>query len=104
LLKSIFLFFVRTGFLQWAKMAEEKVKKGVLGFKYERKRIKREKKLSPLCRDYEPVTYSNNCQKAKYCKNATYGREGKADGICFGGTDDEERKNRQTQKIEAKVA
>jgi len=30
------------------------MKKGILEFKYERKRIKKDKKLPALCPDYEP--------------------------------------------------
>ena len=77
------------------------MKKGSLGFKYERKRIKKEIKLPPLCADYESVTYSNSCKKAKYCKNATFVREGKADGVCFGGTAIEEREDRQKRLARA---
>jgi hypothetical protein len=73
----------------------------ILEYNYERKRIKRDKKLPPLCPNYESVTYSNNCKKAKYCKNATYGREGKAEGICFGGTAIEEREDRRRRLAKA---
>lgn len=72
-----------------------------MGFKYERKRVKKEIKLPPLCADYESVTYSNNCKKAKYCRNATYGREGKAEGVCFGGTEAEEIENREKYLLKA---
>lgn len=70
-------------------------KKEQLGFCYERKRIKREIKLPVLCKDYKPVSYSDCCDKAKLCKNATYSTEGKASGVCFGGTQDSEREDRK---------
>lgn len=55
-------------------------------FKYERKRIKSDKKLPPACLDYVPESGFGSCSKANLCKNATYGWEGKAMGTCFGGT------------------
>lgn len=73
-----------------------------MGFKYERKRIKRDKKLPPLCPDYQPIKYSDCCEKAKLCKNATYGFEGTAWGNCYGGTrssEREDRKKRQERKM-----
>ena len=45
---------------------------GKLGFKYERKRIKRIKKMPPLCSDYQSEESSDNCEKASFCKNATH--------------------------------
>jgi hypothetical protein len=64
-------------------------------YKYERKRIKKIVKMPPLCPDYDPVDYGDWCKKAKLCKNATYGgNRDKAEGVCFGGTSQEERKDR----------
>jgi len=81
-------------------MAEKKkVKLKNLRFKYERKRIKREVKLPPKCKDYEPESFGPWCRKAKLCKNATSSTEGKADGICKGGTDPEELENRKKKLI-----
>jgi len=79
-------------------MARKKAKTN-LGFKYEHKRIKREIKLPAICKDYESVTYSANCKNAKLCKNATYNTEGKAQGVCFGGTDPEEHENKKKRLI-----
>jgi hypothetical protein len=57
-----------------------------LRFGYERKIIKRDKKLPPLCPDYKPEEGSDYCEKASFCKNATYGFDSKPMGSCFGGT------------------
>jgi len=81
------------------KMEEKKIKSGSLGYKYERKRINKEIKLPPLCKDYEPTAYGPYCGKAKLCKNATYSSEGKADGICVGGTDPGERETRRERLV-----
>ena len=66
-----------------------------LGFGYERKRIKIDKKLPPLCPDYEPEDSLGNCKKAKFCKSATYNREEQAWGLCYGGTKSSEREDRK---------
>ena len=66
-----------------------------LNFKYERKRIKRDKKLPPLCSNYEPRGGSNCCEKADLCKNATRGIEGVAYGFCYGGTKSSELEDRK---------
>ena len=66
-----------------------------LGFKYERKRLKREKKFPPLCPDYEPDSNGENCKKAALCKNATYGWEGIEMGSCYGGTKEREREKKR---------
>ena len=66
-----------------------------LGFKYERKRIKRIKKLPPLCRDYKPEEGLDSCEKAGFCKNATHSFEGQKWGICYGGTKSSEREKRE---------
>jgi hypothetical protein len=70
-----------------------------LGFKYERKRIKREVTLPSMCKDYEPESFGPWCTKAKLCKNATSSAEGKADGLCKGGTDPEEIERRQKKLL-----
>jgi len=76
-------------------MAEEKAKTN-LGFKYERKRIKREKQLSPLCSDYEPKSETNdNCKSSALCKNATYFWKDQAMGVCYGGTKASEVEDRK---------
>lgn len=54
-----------------------------LGLKFERKRIRRNKQLPPLCKDYEPG-FLDVCKKAKVCKNATLSSKDKALGICYG--------------------
>lgn len=77
-------------------MAEKK--KGSLGFKYERKRIKRDKKLPPLCLDYEPGSIGS-CKKAPLCKNASNSIEGVEFGFCYGGTKESEREER-ARKLE----
>ncbi|PIS29054.1 hypothetical protein COT42_06385 [Candidatus Saganbacteria bacterium CG08_land_8_20_14_0_20_45_16] len=66
-----------------------------LGFKYERKRIKRKIKLPPLCIDYEADGSSEYCKKANLCKNATTAWEGEAIGTCRGGIYAEERERRK---------
>ncbi|MBU0630435.1 MAG: hypothetical protein KKC80_05895 [Candidatus Margulisbacteria bacterium] len=67
-----------------------------LNFSYVRKRIKKEKILPAICSGYVPVSYSNSCAKAKVCKNATYGGDdGKESGVCYGGTTEEERVDRE---------
>ena len=68
---------------------------GRLGFKYERKRIKRIKELPPLCPDYKSEGSSGNCEKAGVCKNATHSFEGQKWGICYGGTKSSEREKRE---------
>ena len=65
-----------------------------LGFKYERKRIKRDKKLPPFCADYESGK-TENCIKANLCKYATYGRQDEAVGVCYGGTKSSEIEDRK---------
>lgn len=65
-----------------------------LGFKYERKRIKRDKQLPALCPDYEPEEGRDNCKKSTLCKNATYGFAKHYAGYCYGGTRSSERKIR----------
>ena len=78
----------------WQGLKVLKQKENNLGFKYERKRIKRDKKLPPLCSDYDPDN-SGYCKKANLCKNATYGSEEKPSGICFGGTKNSEIEHRK---------
>ena len=73
-----------------------------LGFGYERKRIKRIKIMLPLCPDYQPKEGSGSCEKAGFCKNATYGFEGQSWGTCYGGTKSSEREDRR--KAEERVA
>ena len=76
-------------------MAEKKIKT-MLGYKYERKRINRDKALPPLCANYLPSGSSGNCEKANLCKNATYCCwEGKEGGICYGGTKSSEVEDRR---------
>ncbi len=65
-----------------------------LGFSFRRKRIKKDKKMPPLCRDYKSEEDSDNCEKSKFCKNATYSMEGTNFGICYGGTKSSEREDR----------
>ena len=72
-----------------------------LGFKYERKRIKRERKLPPLCPDYEPGSIGS-CKKAPLCKNASNSIEGVEFGFCYGGTKESERESR-IKAIEGKL-
>jgi len=74
-------------------MAEKK--KEDLGFKYERKRIKKDKKLPLICPDYKAEGSFGNCEKAKVCKNATYGRQGEAWGSCYGGAKSSEMEHRR---------
>ncbi|MFH1683887.1 MAG: hypothetical protein ABIA67_03290 [Candidatus Margulisiibacteriota bacterium] len=81
------------------------MKKRTLAFKYERKRIKRDKKLPSLCPDYESREGSNWCLKADFCKNATHVWEDKPGGTCQGGTIDSERqyrKEREKRRMDAK--
>ncbi|MFH1683881.1 MAG: hypothetical protein ABIA67_03260 [Candidatus Margulisiibacteriota bacterium] len=70
------------------------MKKGNMGFKYERKRIKRDKKLPPLCQDYEPGSIGS-CKKAPVCKNASNSIDGVEYGFCYGGTKSSEREDRE---------
>ena len=65
-----------------------------LGFKYERKRIKRDRELPPLCADYEPGD-TRSCKKANVCKNATYNMPEQAMGSCYGGTKESEIEGRK---------
>jgi len=65
-----------------------------LGFKYVRKRIKKEIKLPPLCPDYEIKGSYDGCLKARFCKNASYGWKDEAIGSCYGGTKGSEREDR----------
>ena len=51
--------------------------------KFERKRIKKNKPLPPLCKDYEPG-FLENCKKAKICKNAVLSSADKELGFCYG--------------------
>ena len=87
-------------------MRKKLIKKGRmpenLGFKYERKRIKRDKMLSPLCSDYIPRS-TGSCEKADLCKNASHSMEGIEFGYCYGGTKESEREDR-VKKWERAVA
>ncbi len=69
------------------------MKKNIHGFKFERKRIRRDKRLVPICKDYESG-FAANCKKANYCKNATYSWDGRAMGTCYGGTKESEIEHR----------
>lgn len=71
-------------------MAEGKVL-----FKYERKRVKKDKKMLPLCRNYKPREGLGDCEMANSCKNATYSIKGQDWGICYGGTKSSEREDRE---------
>ena len=75
-------------------MPKKLMTKDIFGFKYERKRIKREKKLTIICPDYD-ANHIGSCKKAKLCKNATYGREGAPDGVCYGGAKEDELVHRK---------
>jgi len=72
--------------------------KDIFGFKYERKRIKREKKLPVVCPDYE-ASSTESCKKAKLCKNATYSRQGELEGVCYGGAKEDELEHRQKHLV-----
>ena len=74
-----------------------------LEFKFERKRIKRDKQLPPLCADYETKDGRDRCVKSEVCKNATYGWEGQAFGSCFGGTKGSEREERKRKEMIANL-
>ena len=74
-------------------MAKKK-RRETFGFKFERKRIKRDKKLPVLCKDYEPGN-TDNCKKGGFCKNATYGRKDQSYGTCYGGTKSSEIEHRK---------
>jgi len=67
----------------------------ILEYNYERKRIKRDKKLPPLCPDYEVGEGGDKCNKSELCKNATYGWKDQAFGSCYGGTRSSEREDRE---------
>ncbi|MFH1361640.1 MAG: hypothetical protein ABIH69_03195 [bacterium] len=84
-------------------MPKKAIRKGTLGFKYERKRIKRDKKLPVLCPDYEAGN-TDSCKKAYYCKNATHGWKNEAFGSCYGGTKSSELEYRKKRILEANHA
>lgn len=65
------------------------MKKGSLNFKFQRRKIVREKRLKPLCPDYKRSD-SDNCLSAEKCKNASYYSRFKPGGVCYGGTKEEE--------------
>ncbi|MCX5750165.1 MAG: hypothetical protein NT099_00585 [Candidatus Saganbacteria bacterium] len=75
-------------------MLKQEENKNNLGFKYERKRIKRDKTLPPLCPDYDPDSYGY-CKKDAHCKNATHSEKDEASGFCLGGTKESEIKYRK---------
>jgi hypothetical protein len=64
-----------------------------LEFRYERKRIKRDKKLPLLCRDFKKKEHSENCALADKCKRATY--RGEFSAICYGGAKMSEIRDRK---------
>ena len=67
-----------------------------LKFRYERKRIVKEKHVPALCPDYEPrFELGDNCKRADLCKNATSGWKNQAFGSCYGGTRKSELKQRE---------
>ena len=74
-------------------MTEKKT--GNLEFKYARMRIKRIKKLPPLCRNYDSQRGSGNCEMADSCENATYRIAGQDWAICYGGTKSSEREDKR---------
>jgi len=65
------------------------MEKDVLGFKFQRRKIVKEKRLKPLCPDYKKSDFGN-CLLAERCKNATYYNKFKPSGVCYGGTKKEE--------------
>jgi hypothetical protein len=72
----------------------DKTAEKLMGFKYERKRIKREIKMPPLCPDYDPEEGRDKCKKSDFCNNATTNYKGVALGVCYGGTRNTERNDR----------
>jgi hypothetical protein len=63
-------------------MAEKEKMK--LNFKFELRRVKKDKIGPAICKDFKKDEYFSSCAWSDKCKNATY-LFGKRSGICYGG-------------------
>ena len=68
-------------------------KKEKLNFKFERRRIKKEKIGHPVCPDFKKREFGDSCALAVKCKNATYMAE--FSGTCYGGSKETEIRDRK---------
>ena len=72
------------------KMDKKKIK---LNFRYERRRIKKEKIGPVICKDFKKKEFGDSCALSMKCKNATY--RGELSGLCYGGAKGTELRDRK---------
>jgi len=73
------------------EMAERGKEK--LNFRFERRRIRKEKIGQPICHDFIKKEYGDSCALSDKCKNATYKSE--FSGTCYGGSKETEIRDRK---------